>query len=79
LGGWQVWFLGAIGVVAVLFLIRQYEIRQRLEAVMNLSARYWWLGGLGGLVVAAIAIASWVKTETGWGWTWRGRSLKLSD
>jgi glycosyltransferase involved in cell wall biosynthesis len=78
-GGLQVWVLGAIGLVAVLFLIRQYQIRQRLETVMNLSARYWWLSGLGGLVVAAIAIASWVKTETGWGWTWRGRSLKLSD
>ncbi len=78
-GGLQVWALGAIEIAAILFLIRQYQIRQRLEAVMNLSARYWWLGGLGGWVVAAIAIASWVKTETGWGWTWRGRSLKLSS
>lgn len=78
LGGWQVWLLGTIGIASVLFLVRQYQIRQRLEQVMNLSARYWWLSGLGGLVVASIAIASWVKTETGWGWTWRGRSLKLS-
>ncbi len=78
-GGLQVWLLGAIGLVALLFLVRQYQIRQRLESVMNLSARYWWLSGLGGLVIAAIAIASWVKTETGWGWTWRGRSLKLSN
>ncbi len=77
-GGWQVWLLGAIGIAAVLFLVRQYQIRQRLESVMNLSAKYWWLSGLGGLVIAAIAIASWVKTETGWGWTWRGRSLKRS-
>jgi hypothetical protein len=28
---------------------------------------YWWLGGLGGIMVAAIAIASIIKTETGWG------------
>ncbi|MEO0539375.1 MAG: glycosyltransferase [Cyanobacteria bacterium P01_A01_bin.105] len=37
--------------------------------------RYWWLGWLGGGLVSAIAIASIIKTETGWGWTWRGRSL----
>jgi glycosyltransferase involved in cell wall biosynthesis len=76
-GGLQVWVLGTIALAAMLFLVRQYQIRQRLEEVMNLSANYWWLGGFGGLVVMAIAIASWVKTETGWGWTWRGRSLKL--
>ncbi len=39
---------------------------------------YWWLGGLGGIMVAAIAIASVIKTETGWGWTWRGRKLVVS-
>lgn len=73
----QVWYLGLLAIASVLLLIRQWQIRQRLESVMNLSANYWWLSGIGGLVIAAIALASWVKTETGWGWTWRGRSLKL--
>jgi hypothetical protein len=73
----QVWYLGLLAIASVLLLIRQWQIRQRLERVMNLSANYWWLSGIGGLVIAAIALASWVKTETGWGWTWRGRSLKL--
>jgi hypothetical protein len=27
-------------------------------------------------VVALLAIASVIKTETGWGWTWRGRKLE---
>ena len=36
---------------------------------------YWWLSGVGGIIVAALALTSIVKTETGWGWTWRGRSL----
>jgi hypothetical protein len=44
-----------------------------------LPVRYWGLSWLGGLLVAAIAIASIIKTETGWGWTWRGRSLALTN
>jgi hypothetical protein len=39
--------------------------------------RYWYLGWLGGILIAGIAITSIIKTETGWGWTWRGRSLAL--
>ena len=73
----QVLGLGLLVIVSIVLLIRQWQIRQRVEKIMNLSANYWWLSGIGGLVIAAIAIASWVKTETGWGWTWRGRSLKL--
>lgn len=72
------WILVPIALSSLVLLIRQYQIRQRLAQVMNLSARYWWLSGIGGLVIASIAVVSWIKTETGWGWTWRGRSLKLS-
>lgn len=43
---------------------------------VNIPIRYWWLSSLGGLLVVSIAIASIIKTETGWGWTWRGRPLK---
>jgi glycosyltransferase involved in cell wall biosynthesis len=77
--GETVWGWGLMTSIAGLFLLKQYEIRQNLAIVMNLPTRYWWLSGLGGLVVSAIAIVSWIKTETGWGWTWRGRSLKLSS
>ncbi|MCX5962832.1 MAG: glycosyltransferase family 2 protein [Cyanobacteria bacterium] len=73
----QIWCLGLLAIASVILLIPQWQIRQRVNKVMNLSANYWWLSGIGGLVIAAIALASWVKTETGWGWTWRGRSLKL--
>jgi len=37
---------------------------------------WWWLAGLGGLVIGAIAPVSVFKTLSGWGWTWRGRSLQ---
>jgi len=47
---------------------------QRVDA----RPKYWWLMGLGGALVLAIALTSIVKTETGWGWTWRGRSLASS-
>lgn len=39
------------------------------------STRYWWLSALGGVIVALIALTSFIKTETGWGWTWRGKVL----
>jgi cellulose synthase/poly-beta-1,6-N-acetylglucosamine synthase-like glycosyltransferase len=40
-----------------------------------LPARHWWLAGVGGGLIAAIALASIWKSTTGRGWTWRGRSL----
>ena len=72
---WSV--LGAL--VGIAAMVQQYWIRSQLERTVQLPRRYWWLSGLGGLVVAAIAIGSWIKTETGWGWTWRGRKLRLED
>lgn len=59
--------------IAGIFL--QYDMRRVLATVAGIAPRYWWLTGLGGLAVVAIAIGSIIKTETGWGWTWRGRSL----
>ncbi len=40
-----------------------------------LPARHWWLAGVGGGLITAIALASIWKSTTGRGWTWRGRSL----
>jgi Glycosyl transferase family 2 len=70
--------LGAMALSLALGLILwQIWVRRRVTILGNIPGRYWWLSGLGGVIAAAIPVASWVKTETGWGWTWRGRSLKL--
>ncbi|MEO1391248.1 MAG: glycosyl transferase, partial [Cyanobacteria bacterium J06634_6] len=53
-------------------LLRTWSARS-----VDQSVRYLWLAWLAGGVVSAIALASIVKTETGWGWTWRGRSLAM--
>jgi glycosyltransferase involved in cell wall biosynthesis len=70
--------LGGMGaIIALVPIFWQISVRQKVTMLANISGRYWWLSGLGGLIAAAIPVASWIKTETGWGWTWRGRSLKL--
>lgn len=68
----------AVGVALVAIEL-QYTLRQSIQRVTTIPLQDWWLSGVGGLLVAAIVLASLVKTETGWGWTWRGRSLKLPD
>ncbi|MEB3291560.1 MAG: glycosyltransferase family 2 protein [Synechococcales bacterium] len=68
--GYGINFLLALGLLGI-----QYYIRYLAEIKMQLSARYWWWMGLGGLITTLIPFVSWFKTETGWGWTWRGRSL----
>lgn len=64
---------------AIAAILLHYDIRQSGSRVSAIPTTYWWLSGVGGALVAAIAIASIIKTETGWGWTWRGRSLQLPD
>lgn len=56
-------------------ILLQYWIRRHGSQALGTSTKYWWLQGIGGLLIAVIAIASIIKTETGWGWTWRGRKL----
>ncbi len=72
---------GELFVIPFIFasaLLLWESILWRQQAILiELPARYWSLSWLGGLLVAAIAIASIIKTETGWGWTWRGRSLVI--
>ncbi|BAZ22627.1 family 2 glycosyl transferase [Kalymmatonema gypsitolerans NIES-4073] len=62
--------------VIMIDIIIQYKLRKLLIKALNLPPKYWWLNGLGGLILATIAVVSFIKTETGWGWTWRSRSLK---
>lgn len=66
-------------VLAVVVILLQWRFRQLLFRLSALPPRFWWLTGLGGVFASAIALASIIKTETGWGWTWRGRSLKLPN
>ncbi len=56
---------------------QQYTLRDLGAQISDCPTKYWWLGGLGGTLIAAIAIGSAIKTETGWGWTWRGRALQI--
>ncbi|MBE9123065.1 glycosyltransferase [Tychonema sp. LEGE 07199] len=56
-----------------------YTLRRLGAEISECSTKYWWLGGLGGTLIAAIAIGSAIKTETGWGWTWRGRALQINN
>lgn len=65
--------------LAGLAILLQYWIRQTSAHALGTSTKYWWLQGVGGLLVAVLAIASVIKTETGWGWTWRGRKLTLPE
>ena len=69
-------FQGLAIVLALASISLHYFLRCDVERLAAIPRRYWWLTGVGGVFVAAIAIASIIKTETGWGWTWRGRSLK---
>lgn len=62
--------------IALITIILQYQLRILAAKAFDSTSQYWWLSGLGGLLMAIIAIASVIKTETGWGWTWRGRALK---
>ena len=62
--------------LAIRVIWQQYTLRSLGAEISDCSTKYWWLGGLGGTLVGAIAIGSAIKTETGWGWTWRGRALQ---
>lgn len=53
----------------------QYALRRQASDALHCPPKYWWLQSIGGGLVAILAIASVIKTETGWGWTWRGRAL----
>ncbi len=74
---------GELVILLLIFLLSmvaialQFKLRLSNAERFQQPLRYWWLGWLGGILVAGIAITSIIKTETGWGWTWRGRSLAI--
>ncbi|MBW3585652.1 MAG: glycosyltransferase family 2 protein [Cyanobacteria bacterium 0813] len=65
--------------LSVIVIWQHYNLRRLGAEISDCPTKYWWLGGLGGALVAAIAIGSAIKTETGWGWTWRGRALQINN
>ena len=67
------------GAIVLYTLWMHYQLRQVGKVLSAIPVRYWWLTGVGGALVAAIALASIIKTETGWGWTWRGRTLQRPE
>jgi cellulose synthase/poly-beta-1,6-N-acetylglucosamine synthase-like glycosyltransferase len=76
---WPVYTWLLPGCSAVVVVLWQLWLWHRQAESLRLPPRYWWLTGLGGILVAAIALGSIIKTETGWGWTWRGRSLAIDS
>jgi glycosyltransferase involved in cell wall biosynthesis len=61
--------------IVLIAIFMQYKLRTLFNEALNCNSNYWWLQGLGGLLVAAMALVSVIKVETGWRWTWKGRSL----
>ncbi|MDB9322328.1 glycosyltransferase family 2 protein [Nodularia spumigena CS-591/04] len=65
--------------LALIGIVLQYKLRILALKAFHSSPKYWWLHGLGGILIAVFAIVSVIKAETGWGWTWRGRSLAQAN
>jgi glycosyltransferase involved in cell wall biosynthesis len=65
----------SLALPALLAVALQWLLRLWAAWRFALEPRFWWLAGLGGLMVAAIVPVSAWRTLTGQGWTWRGRSL----
>ena len=62
--------LACTGAIALQWILRRWSRHH-----FGLPMDHWWLAGLGGLIIGAIAPVSVWRTLTGRGWTWRGRSL----
>ncbi|MEG3902562.1 hypothetical protein QUB19_09980 [Microcoleus sp. B4-C5] len=65
--------------LSVIVILQHYTLRPLGAEISECPTKYWWLGGLGGALVAAMAIGSAIKTETSWGCTWRGRTLPIKS
>ena len=60
----------ALAGIGLQLLLRLWTRRQ-----FQLPLSFWWLMGVGGLMVAAIGPVSVWRTLSGRGWTWKGRPL----
>jgi hypothetical protein len=64
-------------LAALLAIALQLAIRLWSRRHFGTPLNWWWLAGLGGLLIGAMAPVSVIKTLSGRGWTWRGRSLHM--
>ena len=69
----------ATGLLSVIGIGLQIALRVWTWQRFAVPMRHWWLMGLGGLIVAAIAPTSVWRSLTGRGWTWKGRSLATTS
>ena len=60
---------------AGLAIVQQLLLRLWTRSTFDVPIRYWYLMGVGGLLVGAIGPVSIWRTRTGRGWTWKGRAL----
>ncbi len=67
-----------VGFISFLSIFTYIFKRYWLKAQYNISEKYWFLSGLGGIIVFYISLLSIYKTYTGKGWTWKGRNLSNS-
>ena len=69
----SLWLMDAgFGLAAIAM---QLSLRLWTQTRFSMPLRYWWLMGLGGIIIGLIAPTSVWKSLTGKGWTWKGRSL----
>jgi len=61
--------------LALVGIALQGWLRLWSRLTFQVPMRWWWLMGVGGLIVGAIGPVSTWKSLTGRGWTWKGRSL----
>ncbi len=67
-----------LGFISFLSIFTYIFKRYWLKAQYNIPEKYWFLSGLGGIIVIYISLLSIFKTYTGKGWTWKGRNLSNS-
>jgi ABC-type nickel/cobalt efflux system permease component RcnA len=66
------WCLMALSGLAI---VQHVLLRVWTRSNFDVPLSYWWLMGVGGLLVGAIGPVSIWRTRTGRGWTWKGRAL----
>ena len=64
-----------ITLISFLALCTYLFKRIWLKAKYEIPLKYWYLNGIGGIIVFYISLLSIYKTYTGNGWTWKGRNL----
>jgi hypothetical protein len=68
----------ASSLLASMAVVLQILLRFWIKDRFGVPIKFWWLMGVGGLLVGAIAPVSVWRSLTGRGWTWKGRPL-VSD